>query len=454
MALTPEQVISAATIAAVRRMPYLGAMIFGLERYVSDKVVDHGGHPTFGITANGVLMIHPAAAMEWFNEPTQHGMGGTQAAVEGVGRVATVLLHEAMHHALRHPARMRRMDPWQENGEDANCAADLTINHLLSQAGCHFPGNPVMPQQYGLTGDESMEEAFAHILKNKPPRPPNQGQGPCSGQCGSGAGNPLPNEPKPKGQNPEGDGNGEDDQQPQDPNQPPPPKGKSEADLDRMARQFAKEVQEASARDPGSVPAGLKRWADEMLKPATISWQEYLANVVSHAIEYRPGAQDFVYGRMSRRQAGVGFGPGKPILPAMIEPTPRVGVVLDTSGSMSKAQLTEALCEIQGVLETAGSEISFVACDAQATEPQLVDTIEQVAELMQGGGGTDMKIGINAVLDQAEPPEVVIVLSDLCVPDPGEAPDNCTVIWCGVGSDPNWKAPWGELVRVGATYPA
>ena len=155
------------------------------------------------------------------------------------------------------------------------------------------------------------------------------------GQCGSCAGNAVDGEP-------EGDESAE-------------AGGRSEADVENIRRVTAESVRDQGSKGRGFVPSGISRWAEEVLGTPKIAWQTLLARATRNAIAYRPGAVDYRYSKVSRRQAAVGFGPGRPIMPALISPVPRVALVLDTSGSMGTEDIKAGLTEATGVLQVCWS---------------------------------------------------------------------------------------------------
>jgi len=241
------------------------------------------------------------------------------------------------------------------------------------------------------------------------------------GWCGSCAGNPLPDEPK------------EDKD------------GRSKADLQRVRREVAEAVREAASRSRGSVPGGWARWAEDFSKPPKIPWQQKLARFARAAVAYRPGAGDFTYRKPSRRQGGIGFGAGRPVLPAMHSPKPEAAIIVDTSGSMGTAQLETAIREARGILLACGTGVTFLACDAEVHAMKPVKHWKEMLGLMKGGGGTNMRPAFEEVSKMRKRPDVVICITDGYIGDPGPEPRDYKVIWLSVAA-PDRFAEWGEFV--------
>ncbi len=130
---------------------------------------------------------------------------------------------------------------------------------------------------------------------------------------------------------------------------------------------------------------------------------------VRRGLGWAQGHTDYTYTRISRRQAAA----GPVILPALRRPVPRVGIVVDTSGSVDDGLLAQALGEVDGVLSALGvadPQVTVLAVDA------AVHTVGQVrtaaAVRLAGGGGTDMALGIRAAEDLRPRVDVIIVLTD------------------------------------------
>src|SRR5262249_32109685 len=86
----------------------------------------------------------------------------------------------------------------------------------------------------------------------------------------------------------------------------------------------------APGKQPGTVPAGLLRWAEEVLNPK-VDWRAVLAAELRRAVAEVCGAVDYSYRRPSRRASVT----APVVLPALRRPVPEVAVVCDTSGSMT-----------------------------------------------------------------------------------------------------------------------
>lgn len=209
--------------------------------------------------------------------------------------------------------------------------------------------------------------------------------------------------------------------------------GRAEAELVR--RDVARRIQECGSQR-GTVPGQWRRWADEHARPRT-DWRRVLAAELRRAVADVAGAADYSYRRPSRR---AGVAPGV-VLPALRQPVPSVAVVVDTSGSMSDDTIARARAEIAGILRAAGQRdgVRVLAVDSAVQSSRRVQRASQVA--LHGGGGTDMRVGIDAALRLRPRPRVIVVVSDCLTPWPESAPRGARVIVAraaGGGSAPGW----------------
>lgn len=250
-------------------------------------------------------------------------------------------------------------------------------------------------------------------------RRPAPGQGNC-GSCAHGQQMPW-EEPL------EGDADGESG-------------GVTEAEADLIRNEVARQVLEAS-QSRGSVPGGMVRWAKERLKPKHDP-KKQLQALVKHAIGQVAGNVDYTFTRMSRLQAAL---PAVK-LPGMARPAVRMAIVADTSGSMSDDQLGLALGWAHEAIRGLGyaEGVPVLATDATVQACRRVVSADQI--VLCGGGGTDMRRGIEAALKLKPKPQVIVVLTDGWTPWPNEAPRGVKVI---VGLIGNGATPeWAKVVQI------
>jgi predicted metal-dependent peptidase len=164
-------------------------------------------------------------------------------------------------------------------------------------------------------------------------------------------------------------------------------------------------------------------------------WRELLGAAVRSATSGPGAGDDYSYGRPARRSTAL----PRTVLPSLRRRPPRVCVVVDTSGSVSDAELGSALLEVAAISRAVGGRrdlVTVVSCDAAA---QTVHPLCRSAGIpLVGGGGTDLRTGFARALRSR--PDVVVVLTDGQTPWPGTRPSCRTVV--GLVSRPGGS--WNE----------
>lgn len=480
MPMNWKEIVATARLAACRCERYFTTAIMALIPHEAP------GLGTVAVTKDWVMMVDPAAVERW-----------------GVEETTTAIRHEVRHCLRDHHGRGLLLgDDSPENQFLKNVAADAEINDGAEFANAKWPGEPVLPSTLpgGPMPDGLLFEEYYDALRkqaeqqqkrggkqgkgnpkpgekgggsgkgdgkgtqksNQPgedgkggepgdggggsPQPSNEQGRLGAGWCGSCAGHAAPNEPSAEGSKGDGEkGEGE--------GAHGPVEGRSEVEKRRIVKQVAEAIQQESARGRGTVPGSWARWADTQLKPPKIPWQQKLAKVMRATVAYRAGAVDRRYAHSSRRQAGIGYGVGKPRLPGLRAPVPQVAVVIDTSGSMGDGEIQAAVNETAGVLKAVGSDIEFCACDAAVHALAPIRNPRDISKLVKGGGGTDFRPPFIALDKRKHRPEIVVFVTDGCGPAPAQQPDGMRTIWVLVGKHrtrPSFEGGkgWGEFIEV------
>jgi predicted metal-dependent peptidase len=393
--------LAAARLWAATKFPYLATGVFGAQ------VIADRGSGTLSVDDSWRMHADPEVTADW--TPAQLG---------------SVLIHHVCHLLRTHGERSQGAGVRPDEAADWIRAADAEINDDLAPAGLELPGRPVLPRDLRAEDGLLAEQYFDAIRRAAASAPSRTGaDNPArSGQwldCGSGAdGIPRPGQ----GQGSEG--------------------GLPRWQAELLRRQVAQDVI-AHGKQPGTVPAGLLRWAEEVLTPK-VNWRAVLAAELRRAVAEISGAVDYSYRRPSRRSAVA----GPVVLPALRRPVPEVAVVCDTSGSMTEDLLAMVLAEVEGLLRALGlaRQVRVLACDTAVAPVQRVSSARQV-ELI-GGGGTDMGAGIGAAAALRPRPAVTVVLTDGYTPWPAAAPKGMRVVVGLLGEGAPEAPPWTRSVRV------
>ncbi|WP_052847309.1 DUF2201 family putative metallopeptidase [Streptomyces avicenniae] len=364
----------AARLHAVKVRPYLAGALFALH------VVEDRSVPTMAVDMHWRCYVSPGFV-----------------ARTPLDELAGVWVHEVSHLLRDHHGRGERYA--REHGEFGpgerlrrNIAADFEINDDIYGDGLPLPTGAVVPSLLGLPDALLMEEYLRRA--------------PMSGlaadlawlDCGSGAdGHERPWELGPDGAH----------------------------GLSRQQRDAIRfRVAEGIRGRPGDAPEGWRRWADQAFHPPQ-PWRQLLGAAVRSAAGGAGGGDDHSYRRPSRRSAAV---PGV-VLPSLRRTPPRVCVVIDTSGSVSDAELGSALLEVAAISRAVGGRrdlVSVLSCDAAAGVAVPLCRAENI-ELI-GGGGTDLRAGFARALRSRPRPDVIVALTDGQTPWPSAPPPCRTVV--------------------------
>ncbi|MFD6418516.1 VWA-like domain-containing protein [Streptomyces sp. NPDC060194] len=396
----------AARLHAVKVRPYLAAALFAL-RVVEDRSV-----PTMGVDAHWRVYVSPGFV-----------------ARTPVEELAGVWVHEVSHLLRDHHGRGERYAREHEEygpGQRLrrNIAADFEINDDIYGDGLPRPAGVVLPSLLRLSDGLLMEEYLRTASMS------GLGAELAWLDCGSGAdGQVRPWELGPDGAHA----------------------------LSRQQQDAVRfRVAEGIRARPGSAPAGWRRWADEAFHPPQ-PWRQLLGAALRSATGAAGGGEDHSYRRPSRRAAAV---PGV-LLPSLHRAPPRVCVVIDTSGSVSDAELGGALLEVAAIVRAVGGRrdlVSVISCDAAARIAVPLCRAEGMT--LVGGGGTDLRSGFTRALATRPRPDVIVVLTDGQTPWPSAAPPCRTVVGLfprpaprTPETDPDYRPdnppPWARTVTIG-----
>jgi predicted metal-dependent peptidase len=205
----------------------------------------------------------------------------------------------------------------------------------------------------------------------------------------------------------------------------------------------------------GDAPEGWQRWAEEAFHPPQ-AWRDLLGAAVRSAASAAGAGTDYTYARPARRAQAL----PRVILPALRRRPPRVCVIIDTSGSVSDAELGSALLEVTAIGRTVGGgrdQVSVLSCDAAAGVAHPLCRAGGITLI--GGGGTDLREGFKRALATGRRPDVVVVLTDGQTPWPSEQPPCRTVVGLfprrrlpvdeNADYEPNDPPPWTRVVTIG-----
>lgn len=363
-------------------LPYLSAALYSLHPVSSTEVA------TICADTDWRIYVNPS----W-------------VCAAAVPEIAAELAHVTWHLLCDHAGRAGSMLVTASTARHWRDATDVTVAETLDACGLRHA--LAGAADHGLRAGRSAEEHFA-VLSRLPPSTaevraePDEHSEQADERCGSAA-----------------DGLVRDYELPASADVPAVGTVQAEQIRRRVAIEFREHV-----TSRGTHPGQALRWASAILEPV-VPWHQVLAAAVRRAAGWANGHTDYTYTRLSRRQ----FAVRDVVLPATRRPLPTLAIVVDTSASVDDGMLGQALGEVDGAiagLGVPGEQVTVLACDA------AVSTVQQVRRArdarLGGGGGTDMRQGIDAAARLRPRPDVLIVLTDGYTPWPQNPPAGMAMV--------------------------
>lgn len=188
----------------------------------------------------------------------------------------------------------------------------------------------------------------------------------------------------------------------------------------------------------GNLPAGLKRFVDELNEPK-IDWKSMLAARMS-TIKY----SDYEW---CPPDANL-FGAGISIPQINTEHHLKITVVVDTSGSITNEDLKNVLSEIKSISnEFTSWEIKVFSFDTEVHNVKVYNQ-DQSDELMThemvGGGGTLFNAPLEYLHNDEFKPNLVVFFTDGYTGDGWNHQKDLDVLWI---INSSVVAPWGETIK-------
>lgn len=403
--------VMAGRIIAQSKWPYLATILFSL------KLVQTESIQTFAVDDGWRMYFNPDFVLQHDSEA-----------------LATMVLHEALHCILQHSSRFAALNQPTVLHPNWNIAGDLGINETLDDA--RMPWGKFEPIRFaqmfdmGIRSGMTTEQIYFRILQYLEENPD---KGIWVEDCGSVSGGAARD---------------------YELSRTDPENGAIKKDQQSVLRdQVAQAVSDYAKKYPGTVPGALTRWADELLHPK-VNWRRELAGSFRASLSNISGRRDYLYTRPSRRQGAMRQANTELILPAMRKPAPPgVAVVVDTSGSISNKDIVDFLSEIDGISRANGLAhgLFIIPCDAAAGPIQKVKSRGMIEKLnLPGGGGTDLRVGIEAASLIKPSPKILIVFTDGYTPWPSEIDQKIDkVIVCLTTDYAKSDVPnWAEVIMI------
>lgn len=336
-----------------------------------------------------------------------------------------VLAHEALHCALSHFARRqhRVKHRW-------DLACDFAINPILIKDGLSPTPDALYLDSFGdLTAEEiypmlddmeNQQTQDQHLYDEENQSEQQQGLSGGHSDGSSSPGNKASEAEldKNRGGAP----------------QPPPLSGEEKEQLAVQWRQrMAGAAQQA--QQAGKMSAAMARLVDHLLQPQ-LPWRMLLARYMTAVAR-----NDYNYSRPSKRE-------GSAILPSLRSNQVDVVVVLDSSGSISTAEMDEFFSEVDAIKGQVCARITLHACDHQLDSggPWEYESWEKfgLPKKLSGGGGTRFQPVFEWLEHEGRRPDLLVYFTDA----EGEFPQQeapFPVLWLVKGRA---TVPWGTRIQL------
>lgn len=160
---------------------------------------------------------------------------------------------------------------------------------------------------------------------------------------------------------------------------------------DQLTREFTKMMADSAntIKNRGTLPGHIQQYIEELIRPPQVDWRQELRNYCKSA---KPSRRKTTLSRPKRKHVqlpGVvtSSHPGK-----RKNPSYRIVFAIDTSGSVSNAELQEIFGELRGILNcNEGTEITVVECDTRIGRIYDLESVKDVDTNVSGRGGTSFE---------------------------------------------------------------
>lgn len=431
--LTASQKISMARAVVRKKWPYIMSTMYGLIPRVYKKV------PTMFVTKGMVLGYNP----DYVDSQTMEV-------------VASALVHECSH-VIRGYFERVLMIP-NDDRHLYMIAADLPINDDLKKSGWSMSPDWLYPETFDFPPGRTTEEYF-ELLKKMQQKTPQRistiiedgGSGGESGQKGKGKD--------------QGDGHGHgkgigrggcrapsqeaEDELDGEKNEDGNAIGRTPIEKKILIRRTLQDIKtHMEQKGRGSVPGSFGELVEMEQKFSRIPWRDRMLYLVREMTgPMISGGDDYSLRRPSKRSYVRGL-----IRPGLIDQILVPFFIIDTSGSMSAKQMTDAVNEMVAILVQLGiDEAWFCQVDAQVAEaPRRVNINDLSGQIeFKGRGGTDFRPGFVEAMKLSPRPDLIFYGTD----GDGYAPRTpCPIptIW-GIVPHSHYTrrpAPWGMVVTI------
>lgn len=331
--------------------------------------------------------------------------------------LTAVLLHEIFHCVYLHPTEITNIEQKGKIKEIYTIALEIVVNAAVREfSQWTLPGKPfsILRDNSNLPIGEKIyhydpmghnhtaKEIYDEIIKNLPPQQANGAT--LVSELGK-TNDALSNDVLPL-----------------------PDKNAQQEAIERSIATIEK-----LQKQRGTLPQGLARFLKK-LQQSRVPWQRILQNFVTSIVK---GHEDMTWQRPNWRRSQDIILPGK--IDREMDP---IVVAIDTSGSISSAQLNTFASEIAKLSQFC-PEITVITTDAQVHEVVKIRNVKEFLAKVKfkGGGGTNF----TDVFEKIKKCALMVFFTDGYATYPEKSP-KYPVLW--VLTKDNQKPPFGKVVYI------
>lgn len=213
-----------------------------------------------------------------------------------------------------------------------------------------------------------------------------------------------------------------------------------EAEWDRRVKQA---VGVAMAQNAGNIPGNLMSVV-ENTKQSKVNWQDELRRFIDSKTRV-----DFSWTKPNKRYLNSGF-----ILPGVeADGIDKLGIVIDTSGSITEEQLSTFLAEVRAARDAgAVADVVCIQCDTDVRHVDRFSQGDEIKLVAHGRGGTRFSPALQWFKDNEPDVVALIYFTDLECYDWGTQPE-VPLMWAAYGYDSRVRqlaknVPFGEVLHI------
>jgi len=188
------------------------------------------------------------------------------------------------------------------------------------------------------------------------------------------------------------------------------------------------------AKMQGKLPAHIQEMIEDLLQPK-LDWRHLLQDRITSCAR-----NDFRLSPANKKHLWRGF-----ILPSIGGESICIAYIIDSSGSVSKEDIREALSEVLGICESYEEfTIHLYFADAEVNSYYELHQFDPLPKIIEGRGGTDFRPAI-AAAEALDGVTTIVYHTDMYGTFPDKEP-RIPVIWLATSDQ---KPPWGHVIRYG-----